>query len=242
MRHHPGPLIQAWIDGELPPLEMARVGQHLDTCPECATTLSDLRDDLAAVHQAVQSIDRTEPAAWSETADRSAVPQALPARPGRRILRWAAVIALGVTGAGAAAFVGREVFLGRAGRPGGGEAPVGVVEPAAAGVFMALLLDQVTVVVDGAGEGARVRLTATDRADVSVRVMGAAVVPRFRVEERVGRIVVFLEGGAGTVSVEVPSTLGAGEVRAGDRTVVRFANGRVDPPEAAVTGIPLGPR
>jgi anti-sigma factor RsiW len=236
MTHPAGARIQAYLDGELSPADADALGRHIEACPRCTALIARLRERAAALSLAVRTIDAAGPAAWrTRAADQPVRRGAHP-----RGFRRAAIILLAVSGAAAAATLGREAVVRRAATAEAGDAAAFTdAAPPAAGVFMTLRTDSAEIVIEGAGLDARVRVRAGDRADVSVSVEGGAGAPRFRVDERAGRVHVALGGGDALVSVDVPARLRAGVVRSGGRVVVRIREGRIEPLEAAGAGIPL---
>jgi len=236
MTHPHGARIQAYLDGELSAADDATIARHVEACERCAAVAARLRERDAAFAHAIGAVDADEPSAWRARGEPQAVRRPLP-----RGLRRAAVVLLAVSGAAAAAVGSRELLARRAttADPGAPTTP-GTTAAPMAGILMPLLGDSADVVIENAGPGARVRVRTGDRADVSVNVEGGASAPTFSVDERAGRIDVRLDGAA-TVTVDVPATLRAGVVRAGDRVVARITNGRIEPPDAAAAGVPLGP-
>jgi anti-sigma factor RsiW len=59
MQHLDEGLIHAWIDGELPPDEAARVEAHAKTCAECGALVAEARGLVAASSRIVSALDVT---------------------------------------------------------------------------------------------------------------------------------------------------------------------------------------
>jgi hypothetical protein len=113
--------LSAFVDGDLPGVDLANVRRHLDQCPACTRRA----DELAALARAARTLDAPEPppTLWS------AIEGALDERPWWHI-GWRS---FGVGAFAGAAAVALVVFGVSALRPGAVVAPVAVVVPGPAG-------------------------------------------------------------------------------------------------------------
>jgi anti-sigma factor RsiW len=101
------PRLDAYLDGDLPPAEAARVEGHLAACADCAAELADLRRTV----EMVEALPMAEPSAGF-TARVLAAVEGLPApvaaralEPGRPAAIWPAGVALAIAGCLATALV-----------------------------------------------------------------------------------------------------------------------------------------
>ncbi len=56
-RHYDIGLLRAYLDGELPPAEMAQVTSHLEVCTHCRETLAQLRDRVDMVSTGMEGLE-----------------------------------------------------------------------------------------------------------------------------------------------------------------------------------------
>jgi Putative zinc-finger len=94
--HRDDGMLQALLDGELDPAGAAEAHQHLEGCAACRARLEELRQDEQLLNRALPSLDHTTASVPVEVIARAARPHIR-----RLLLRWAAVMALIVMGAGA---------------------------------------------------------------------------------------------------------------------------------------------
>jgi hypothetical protein len=232
MKHLDDGLLQAFLDGELPPGERAAAEAHLAACGPCARALGELEAAGSLFGAALARADVPAPVATAQMSVRRRRAQAA-ARGGfteaRKALLRAALLVLGVAGVAAAAVPGSpvraliaEVLAPAPARvpdarpPAPAPAPAPVAEapraPAVQGVFLPPEEGRVHVVLSGTAGGVQVRARLTDAPEASVYAPEGA---RFR--RAPGRIEVVGARG-GEVRIELP--------RAAREAVVEV-NGRV---------------
>ena len=156
--------LQALIDGELDAAAVTAVRQHLDACGDCRTRFEELRQDEELLRRVLPALDQPRNAI-------SAGQLMSRARTERRLyrLRWAAVIAFLVIGAGALYAVPgsplRRWIDRLAGRRAAVEAPAGVALPPGARFH-------ITFAATPASAG-RVTIRLTDDSIIDARSLNA---------------------------------------------------------------------
>jgi hypothetical protein len=107
------PELSAWIDGELPAEDRARIAEHLQTCPACRDYVRDLQDTSSRVRTLPTP---RAPAAMTQAAMSQVnimQRQAVASRSRRRLAFGWPIPALGIGLAGVAAAIAVAVFFGR---------------------------------------------------------------------------------------------------------------------------------
>ena len=156
--------LQALLDGELDAAAVVAVRQHLDACGDCRTRFEELRQDEELLRRVLPALDQPRNAI-------SAGQLISRARAERRLhrLRWAAVIAFLVIGAGALYAVPgsplRRWIDQLAGRRAAVEAPAGVALPPGARFH-------ITFAATPASAG-RVTIRLTDDSIIDARSLNA---------------------------------------------------------------------
>lgn len=223
MNHPNEGTLQALIDGELPAAERDRIERHIDDCGECAGLVAVRREAAEHLSAALGHVDRPAPVEAAHAAVNRRVRSRF--RPGS--LSRAAVIVLGFAAAASAAVPGSPIrswagaVVQRVSPAAESEAPA--VSPAvhgtadaAAGVAITPRGDRAHIAVDASGPGVRVRVRIVDGGRVAVSAE-RSVDARF--ETGMGRIGVFGTG-TGTITIELPRTLGRAVVEVGGRPYV----------------------
>jgi len=265
MRHPDEGVWLAFADHELDVPARQAAEAHLVTCVACQRTVRELREAMHGVAVECAMRDAREPEAWHATAP---TPRRVPrpvrlhlpreregsAAPARRVMRWAAILLVAVSG-GAAALVAprwRSLVGGDTARhpttaadaSGSAPASAATARTVAAAVSIAPAGGSATIAVTLVSGRGRVVVRPGARADVQVTVTtvaGGDVVPRFVSGD--GTLDVQLAGGTGEaqIEVEVPTLLRTLRVVQGGVVVASIRDGVVSPAAVASTGVLLAP-
>jgi putative zinc finger protein len=224
-------LLQALLDGELPPEARAGAEAHLAACAACAQELKAQRAAVERAGALLELADVPAPVARAQLQFRGRRHRtARPLVEARRALLRAAALVVGLAGVAAAAVPGSPVRAWvervvdpapRQHAPAPPPALTGAperaprAESALAGVSIRPEGGSVRVVLSGAAPELKVRARLSDGVRAAVTATGAAAGARFRTGP--GRIEV-VGAGAGEVTVELPR---------GARTAVVEVNGSV---------------
>jgi hypothetical protein len=232
----------AHMDGELDPGEEARVGDHLESCAECALRLNLLRREAEAFSRSLLVFDDAIPT----PADPGPIPVGVSSRAAiRRRFRktgWslarAAGLILVLTGAAAALVPGSPV------RSWLGELLTAVVEPPAtrveetsgsvepgvptvlgpSAISVEPEADRLIVRLRGFARESNVHVRLTDTRRAAVRVVGAAGSPRFVTAPGLLEVIGTEEG---DVWVELPRSVSDAIVQVDGETAVRIRDGQL---------------
>jgi hypothetical protein len=252
----------AYMDDELPAEQGDDVRRHLSTCLTCHRTVEELATLSMQVARDAQALDDTEPARWRTPASPSSPVDAIRVRHAsersvrhssprmpRHVVRWAATVLLVAGGVASAAIVGpriRSVLTGEKSpddAPRILPAPPPVTPTPVGSIALSPAAGEFTVEIAEAGAGSRVVVELSDRSDVGVELRSDSsqvATPRFRTGD--GRVLVQLAQRVVIVNVQFPRGIRSGRVVAGGTVIARVADARVDPANAATTGIAIATR
>lgn len=233
--------IQAWLDGELEPEAGSGVGEHMESCTDCAAAADLLRRQSDGFSRAMLAIDEeavtvADPGPLPVAAALSAV-RRHPVRATGWSLARAAGLVLVAAGAAAALVPGspvREWLEGLAMTDAGIEAPIPAPPEApsevpatavpAAGISVAPVGGEVAVRLRGFGESSTVYVRLTDAPRASVRVEQVEEAPRFVTGPGVLEVIGQAEG---EIWVELPRSIRDAVVEVDGEEAVRLEDGRL---------------
>lgn len=196
-------LLQAVLDGE------AQATAHLETCVECRKRLEALREGEQVVNHALTALDHPTPTISVETV----LERARRSPPPPRLLRWAAVFALLLLGAGALyAIPGSPLRRWIGGLVTHPRAPANTAEhPAGVALVPG---DRFRVVFSAVSRGS-VAISLTDRTTVDVRCISGTA--RFSAE--IDGVRVETDSTAADFVIDIPRSAPRVEVLAGERRI-----------------------
>jgi hypothetical protein len=203
--------LRAFADDELTPRQRARAATHLTRCSDCRSIIGWLR---AVRERARAGTELTAPsAAWSVIAERmrsgevALAPVAAPPEPAPRLSRAVTTgIVLLIVASAVTALVTRDALFERFVPPA--SAPPTPAPLPAPSPFTEIVVpadrNDITVQLDAAGSGLRLRVRLSDAAELGVRATGAAAAAQFR--SGPGRVFI-TRAANGEIVLDVPRRL-----------------------------------